>query len=354
MASMKIPNDYMAIELIVGRLEEILREPCQDVTLEQNVGEFRHDAVVSVGDHIFVVEWKRSGVLGQIALAVNQLVRVAQEGDSRVIPLLAVPYMGVKGRYYCEQAGVSWLDLSGNSGITAKGLHVREQGFRNRYHRREPLGNPFGSKGSRIARWLLAHPGGIFRQQELATAVELSEGYVSRVIGKLFENQLVTRESKGIRVLDHNLMLDSWDDSYRFNSHALIPGHIPTRSGVELVQRLAGALNGSDIQYAMTGLAAAWLYTRYAEFRLLTVYLSEFPSAELINRLEFREEPRGANVWLVVPNDEGVFQVNQTIGAVRCVHPVQAYLDLQEHPERSREAADELRSRLLIWSSNDG
>jgi hypothetical protein len=34
------------------------------------------------------------------------------------------------------------------------------------------------------------------------------------------------------------------------------------------------------------------------------------------------------------------------------VHPVQAYLDLAAHPERAKEAADELRSRFMSWRRN--
>ena len=77
--------------------------------------------------------------------------------------------------------------------------------------------------------------------------------------------------------------------------------------------------------YAATALPAAWLWTRYAGFRLSTVYLSNPPSAGLKKELGFREEARGANTWLVVPNDEGVFEGAQFVDGIRCVHPVQAY-----------------------------
>ena len=56
------------------------------------------------------------------------------------------------------------------------------------------------------------------------------------------------------------------------------------------------------------------------------------------------------NLWLAVPNDSGVFQGAVENDGIRCVHPVQVYLDLKEHPERSAEAADRLRTELLTWS----
>ena len=112
-------------------------------------------------------------------------------------------------------------------------------------------------------------------------------------------------------------------------------------------------LSKTEEPYAATALPAAWLWTRYAGFRLSTVYLSTPPSAGLKKELGFREEARGANTWLVVPNDEGVFDGVEIVDGIRCVHPVQAYVDLKNHPERATEAAEELRRRLLLRDNDD-
>ena len=351
---MNILPAYRAIEQTMERLEEILESPALDVTDQHLPGPVHCDAFVSVRRYTFAIEWKRSGTMGQVALAASRLRQEIKGSSPRLIPLLSVPYMGMRGRAYCEDLGVSWLDLSGNSKITARNLYVRETGNKNRFRRRGPPESAFGPKGSRITRWMLVHPNELFRQRELAEAVGLDEGYTSRIIRKLLDSQLVVRHRRGIEVIDPDLLLDAWNEAYRFAKHALIPGHIPAMSGSALVHEIADTLAEHDIQYAVTGLPAAWLYTRYAAFRLVTVYLNKVPSVQLKRLLGFREERRGANTWLVVPNDEGVFHGEMDQDGVRCVHPVQAYLDLQEHPERATEAADELKYRLLDWGSNDG
>jgi len=51
----------------------------------------------------------------------------------------------------------------------------------------------------------------------------------------------------------------------------------------------------------------------------------------------------------VVPNDAGVFHGSVEKDGIRCVHPVQAYIDLKGHPERASEAAERLRNDFLNW-----
>ena len=84
------------------------------------------------------------------------------------------------------------------------------------------------------------------------------------------------------------------------------------------------------------------------------MYLRQEFSSDVATALSFREDARGANVWLVVPNDEGVFHgASTTNEEIICVHPVQAWLDLHAHPERAEAVAQELRSEYLRWSTSD-
>ena len=146
-------------------------------------------------------------------------------------------------------------------------------------------------------------------------------------------------------------MLDAWAEVYAFEKHTVLRGHITSRTSEELLVSLGRALDRVDVRYAATGLAAAWLHTEFAGFRLVTLFVEHYLDDVLLHELGFREEPRGANVWLVIPNDEGVFDGSAKKQNVSCVHPVQAYLDLLAQPERAKDAAAELRSRMLQWKS---
>ena len=134
----------------------------------------------------------------------------------------------------------------------------------------------------------------------------------------------------------------------------MVRGHIATRSGDALLHKLVAGLKRASVPYAVTGLAAAWCLNRFGTFRTATVYLRQELSSDVAAALSFREDARGANVWLVVPNDEGVFHgASTTNEEIICVHPVQTWLDLHAHPERAEAVARGLRREYLRWSTGD-
>ncbi len=310
------------------------------------------DAVFADRGHCFVLEWNRSGSLGPIASSIRQLRTAQSNFPHKVTPVLAVPYMGEAAQERCAQAELPWLDLSGNARIVVPGIFYQNLGNPNRFRRPGRPESAFGPKGSRIARLLLIEPSKPQRQRTIAANAGLNEGHTSRVVAKLVAAGLVERAEDGIRVPDRETLLDAWREQYRFDRHHVIRGHISAREGGSLTTSIAGVLSKAGAPHALTALPAAWLWTRHAGFRLATVYLSIPPTERIKKDLGFREEPRGANTWLVVPNDEGVFDGAKLVDGIRCVHPVQAYLDLKDHPERSTEAAAELRRTIL--RDNDG
>ena len=332
----------------VGRtLADLIDRPVDCVGSAKREQDARPDAIFNAGEHRFVVEWKGSGRSAPVALAVDQLRSYASRMRGKVVPLVAVPYMSRGGREICERSGVAWLDLSGNARIVAPGLRIQVSGEPNRFIRPGRKTSAFAPVASRVTRWFLVNAGRDASQREIAEAVNLSEGYVSRIVGRLLQDGLVTKDVSGrIQARDPDLLLDAWRDDYEFELHHIIRGHIAMRSGHEVLRHLAETLEAHDTRYAATGLAAAWLLTHQASFRLVTVYLDQPPSDELLRKARFRMEPRGANVWLVLPKDSGVFDGVRALEGIQCVHPVQVFLDLKGQPERAGEAAIELR-RLL-------
>jgi hypothetical protein len=340
---------------IPRRLAELLEIPETELTVDrkQVAGNGQPDLVVSWGDKVIVIECKESGEADSVSVAARQAKAFANAVSRGATAVVVVPYMGEVGQRLCEEAGVSWLDLSGNARIVAPGLRVRIEGKPNRFKR---VGRPrslFAPKSARIARWLLMKRDQAFTQRELARVSRLDEGFTSRIVRGLEEQRLIAREADGtVRVSNYDTVLDAMREAYDFSKHQIVRGHVAVRSSDEALRRLAESFQREKVEYAATALAGAWLWSKFAGFRLVVLFVSELPDAKARGQMGFHEIERGENVWLVQPNDAGVFDGGEARDGIYCAHPVQIYLDLKDHPERSTEAADELRKKILNPSTN--
>jgi hypothetical protein len=306
------------------------------------------ELVFRSGGTTYVIEVKPRGDLLSAQAAAFQLSRHAAHG--RRVRLVVVPLMGQRSAAFLADHGISWLDLAGNADITAPGLRVRIMGKAGAPRTLGRPADPFAPRRARISHLLLLFPARRWRQQELADASGLDRGYVSRTIEVLVQAGLVQRHAGGeVGPRDPRLYFEAWRDAYRFSRHRIIAGHVGARSGEELAIRLARHAEAASLDFALTALPAAFFLTRFGGFRLVTAFLAAEPDQAWLNELRFRPEPQGANLWLVIPKDEGVMLGTQVAQGIRCVSGVQASLDLKDHPERSDEADAAIRQRLMPW-----
>lgn len=316
-----------------------------DFTIEAGARSGTVDLLVRAGSTRLVMEHVASADAPSVDGAIQQLKHYVRKGD---VPVVVVPFMGDVGRRLCSQASVSWLDLSGNADIRSRSLRILIEGRPNRYVHLGRPATPFAPKSSRLARWLLIHPTASFSQRELARHTQLDASQVSRLVARFREQRLVRVDESGrVALNDRRLMLEAWSADYQFQRHHVLKAHVPGRSGTETVEQLARALERLGTQYALTGLAGCWSYTHFAGFRLVTAYVASLPKAAQLQSIDFVEQEKGSNVWLVLPDDRGVFDGERRIDGLVTAHPVQVWLDLKEQPERSSDAAEELHARIL-------
>jgi hypothetical protein len=342
--------EKQAMAEVPGLLANLLELPGDDVNVEPQQGKIGRDFLVKASGYHFLVECKSTAARAPLLMALRQISEIKDSFKKNTIPLIVVPYMGKSGMDFCQDHDLSWIDLSGNAHIKAPRLLIHVEGRQNRFKKVGRPANVFAPKSARIVRQLIITPGKGYNQRKLSQITGLDEGHTSRIVRRLQELDLIDRDDQGfLRPTDPDQLLDAWLETYDFSKHQIIKGHIAARSGGELLKRMSQTLAEQQIDYAATGLAGAWQYTHFAMFRLATFYLADPPGKKLFNLLHFREDDRGANTWLVVPNDKGVFHGSSARDDIVCVHPVQIYLDLKGHPERAKEAAAMVRQESLKW-----
>jgi hypothetical protein len=327
-------------------LEEEIRLAESDGTMGRS-----DDLLLEGGGRRFLIHLLKEGTTPAIRRAMQKIRTPGSPADPGPVPLLVVPYMGEVGSRVCLDAGLSWMDLSGNAHIRSHGLLIRTEGRPNRFLKRGRPSSLFAAQSSRLPRWLLTHPGEAFTQASLAASLGLDRGLLSRLLKRMREEGFVTLDPQGrIQVADPALLLEAWREGYHLQTKVWRRFHLPARSGEELQTQVVKAFASRTLPYALTGLAAAWAYTRFAAFRLVSLYVPTLEGEDLLRRLGGEETERGANLWLMVPKDEGTLHLVRDLEGVSVVSPLQAFLDLKDHPERASEAAEALRSEFLPWS----
>ena len=301
------------------------------------------------GGRRLVADAKTSSRSAEVAFAARQVEAAAE--DLGGLPVVVVPHMGKAGERAVREAGVGYIDLSGNASLRDEGWYVRVEGRPNRFPVRGRPSSPFAPVSARVTRRLLLAPERWWRQVELAESTGLDDGQVSRIVGRLSELELVEVDERKVRPRDPGALLDAWAEDYDFRKHEIVSGHL-TGAGIALARQLGESLSvAGGVQHAFTGLPAAWMLDGFAQFRLVSAYVDGDPHA-IAEQIGLRVEPRGANVQLIGPRDVGVFDGAREAGGLNCAAPVQVYLDLLALPERAQEAAEHLRNDAMGWRRN--
>lgn len=350
-------NFSEAIDKIPEFLSEHLQLEVQKVRgrrVQAGGGGSRMPDLVVVLDGVrFNVEYKHRSRAEQVGQAIRA-IRYRDRREDGFIPLIVVPYMGNVGRKLCEDAQIPWMDLSGNAWIHAGSIRVSILGRENRFKSRGRPANLFAPKSARIVRILLIDFGCSYLQKELAELADVDPGHVSRVVRRLEDAGFVERGSlHGVSARDPDLLLDTWREEYALAAHKVRKGHLAVRKPEDALSRLDQVFGEGHVDYALTGLPAAWLYVRHAGYRLITLFVESWPEEALLEEVGWRSQEQGGNVWILRPNDPGVFYGSTVRDGFPCVSAVQAYLDLCELPERASEAAEMLRKKWLTWKEKE-
>ncbi|MBC8010087.1 MAG: hypothetical protein H7067_08320 [Burkholderiales bacterium] len=269
--------------------------------------------------------------------------------------LLVVPNLTPALLAACRKARLSAADLNGRLYLRAPGLLVELPAIGGRRYRfeLEPR-NVFVGKSARIVRALLADPERPWRQSELVARAGATSGLVSRIVTHLERQGMVARSGSGKRnqifqLTSRDALLDAWvqadDFARRVSTHRF---HCLDQDPVQLARKLRDALTHHGAHFAFTQWIAAWLRHPYTEPPIVSLYVPQLPSPDLLDSLGLRPVADGGRVWFHLPVDEGVFRETRVVDNLPLVSDAQIYLDLQNTGLRGPEQARALRESSVF------
>jgi hypothetical protein len=255
--------------------------------------------------------------------------------------VLIAPYLSPAARQRLSEAGVGFLDLTGNVRIELRepGLFIDARGADTDPDRkRRPSRSLRGPKAGRVVRILLDSkvPPGV---RDLAERVQVDPGYVSRVVALLQREALIQRDARGrVGSVDWANLLRRWAEEAPLQSRGIVTMCLEPRGVASLQTRLTNL----QMNYALTGGLVATRLTPVAALRLAVIYVDD--AGEAIAELDLRPTEAGANVMVIEPDDAGVFLGAVSEQGLKFVAPSQAAADLLTSPGRGPAEAEALIS----------
>ena len=305
----------------------------------------RPDAILDVtGPDGAKVRLSVEAKMGLVPRAIADL-KARLDGYSSDPGLVISPFLSRSTRERLRAENLNFLDLTGNVRLVLArpGLYVETQGAeQDPSPKRQPGRSLRGAKAARIVRALCDFPPPL-PISNVAAQAKVDISYASRLVEWLSREALVERRPRGpVQSVDRAALIRRWAQDYEVLTSNDARGYLDARGLDNLTRGLSeGAISG---RYALTGSIAANRIAPIAPARLAMLYVDNVES--MAAALNLRPTETGANVMLLAPFDDVVFERTWKDGGLTFVAASQAAVDLLTSPGRAPSEAEAILERL--------
>jgi hypothetical protein len=311
------------------------------------------DVQTQQGQVSFLVEAKRSLMPKEAEQMFSGVARrYRQLSPYNAAILVVAPWLSARTRDVLATDGINYIDLTGNARIevASPALFLSYQGAS-----RDPQPAPRGKarvrgpKAGRLIRFLVdvSPP---YTVSEIASATKLAPGYVSRLLETLDDEALIERSRRGqVTATEVPAILRRWTETYdvfKTNTRRLF---VAPNGAADLLKRVGASLRSDEI--AITGSFAAVRLAPVAAPAMLIAYVQDVEAtAETFGLLP---ADSGANVVLLRPYDEVVWERTSVDAGVRYASPSQVAMDCLTGNGRMPSEGEALLSWMMenepVW-----
>jgi len=343
------------------RIQELLRKNLLAIPLinsvdiqptakdQQGAEDYRVMLGGSSEDIHLIVEVLGNGEPRYVRQSISKIHEWLQRMD-HAYGLIVAPALFDKSAALCREAGISYLDFSGNCRLSFQNIYIERTGNSDLRPEKKLLKSLYYPKAERILRVLLANPGRSWKTEALAREAGVSIGMVFKVKQHLLKLEWVRDSRDGMQLIAWRELLEDWKRNYTYQKNH-ISQFYSLDNGIE--QELAKVCSNRNLRYAMALFTGAARVAPYTRIKQLFAYVEKDVTL-ISSELDLKPVDSGANVTLLTPYDQGVFYGLQKIDGLMIASPVQLYLDLNSYKGRGEEAAQFLFDKILepLWSAN--
>lgn len=276
------------------------------------------------------------------------IVHQAQRLDTPLVVVAAE--MTDKARGILAEAGIGLVDGLGNLHLELPGLLMRISGTRRARRQSGPI--RLSGKSSLVVQAMLLDVERTWQIPDLAQRCGVSVGLVHRVLRRLEEEGVIevrgAGPSKTRMLTEPTALLDLWAEEHHDRPERRLT-YMLTPTLEQLIDDLGGGLEAAEVEYALTGPAAA---TRVAPFisNLLVAEVwvaSTVDIRDVCTRIDAMPVDSGPNVVFLQERNDAPLAFRTRIDDVWTANRFRLYVDLLRNPQRGREQAEHLRRETI-------
>ena len=302
-----------------------------------------------------IVEIKRSAYPRDVREAAYQLKRHLSDdrpGRQRM-PVLLAESISIASRDILRHEGIGYYDAGGSMFLRGRGVFILIDKPVGKTAEKA-LASAFIGRRALALQAVWAMGDRAFGVNEIAKRAHVSPATASEALTVLDRHDWVSSlgsgPSKVRRLVNPRGLLDAWADHQRaIKAPPMNRYFVPGAEVGGLIGQLDDACRAEGCRYAVTGEAAAQVYSPYlTNVSQLVCRLPSGPKREaVLDRLGARPVRDGWNLGVLEAKTEGDFVFAETIRGARFASPLQVYLDLLQGGGRAPDLAGHLRAERL-------
>jgi DNA-binding transcriptional ArsR family regulator len=271
-----------------------------------------------------VVEVKRVFGPRDVNQILGGVARTLRTLASHIPILVVAPWLSRRSQELLSEQGLNYLDLTGNALIRLDNpaVYLQAQGsVKDPNPPQRSKARVQGPKAGRLIRLLVdvRPPYGV---RDLASAAQLTPGYVSRLLDALDDEALVERSKRGrVESVDIGRLVSRWVEAYDVFRANKAQRYLAPAGAARALDQLQPV--GSRV--AVTGSFAARRLAPVAVPALLAAYVDDVRA--VAEALGLIPADHGANVALLTPFDPVVWERVSVVDGLTYVAPSQAAAD---------------------------
>ena len=279
--------------------------------------------------------------------------------ETRLNPLIVVPYLSEEAMRSLEREGVSGIDLCGNGFIVVPGkFYYSKYGNKNKFPNSAPIKNIYSKNSSIVGRIFLVRPrfnkvGEILDEINIrmlpafeGSGISLST--VSKCLRSMEQDLIAGRDDKGIRLLQPDKLMEKLSENYiPPKVIETINWEIPSSgSGKSSAIEILSNVFKRGVPAVVTGSSSATRYSVMQGVETISVYSAD-PST-FLKCIPGKRNDRFPSLSFIRTEDmPAYFDCRADDNGIKWASPVQSYFELMSGDKRDQETALQVKEYLL-------